>query len=90
MSPGGFPAGITPENILDRQLPRNRRITDALARCRLVERAGQGADRIFESSIREGKGLPDFIHTDTWQVSLTLHGQLRDPRFVRFLERVGR
>jgi ATP-dependent DNA helicase RecG len=90
VSPGGFPQGITPDNILDRQLPRNRRIADALARCGLVERAGQGANRIFESCIREGKALPDFTHTDTSQVSLTLHGQLRDARFVRFLERVGR
>ncbi len=89
VSPGGFPKGITPENIIDRQYPRNRRIADALARCGLVERAGQGADRIFESCIREGKGLPDFTNTDDFQVSLTLQGQLRDARFVRFLERVG-
>lgn len=89
MSPGGFPEGITLENILDRQIPRNRRIADALARCGLVERAGQGANRIFESCIREGKDLPDFTNTDAWQVALTLHGQIRDPRFVRFLERVG-
>ena len=90
VSPGGFPEGITPENILDRQKPRNRRIADALARCGLVERAGQGANRIFETSLREGKGLPDFVHTDAWQVSLTLHGELRDVRLVRFLERVAK
>ena len=90
MSPGGFPEGITRENILERQLPRNRRIADALARCGLVERAGQGANRIYESCIREGKDLPDFTNTDAWQVSLVLLGELRDPRFVRFLERVGR
>jgi len=90
VSPGGFPAGITPENILDRQFPRNRRIADVLGRCGLVERAGQGANRIFETCIREGKALPDFANTDAFQVSLTLHGLLRDPRFVRFLERVGR
>jgi ATP-dependent DNA helicase RecG len=89
VSPGGFLEGVTPDNILDRQLPRNRRIADALARCGLVERAGQGANRIFEACIREGKDLPDFTNTDAWQVSLTLHGQIRDARFVRFLERVG-
>ena len=89
VSPGGFPQGITPENILDRQQPRNRRIADAFARCGLAERAGQGANRIFETCIREGKPLPDFTHTDAWQVALTLHGQVQDPRFVRFLERVG-
>ena len=64
VSPGGFPQGVTPQNILDRQFPRNRRIADSLVRCGLVERSGQGANRIFEACIREGKALPDFDHTD--------------------------
>lgn len=89
ISPGGFPPGITPENILDRQSPRNRRLADAFSKCGLVERAGQGVNRIFESCIREGKPLPDFQGTDEYQVSLTLHGQVQDPRFLRFLEKVG-
>jgi ATP-dependent DNA helicase RecG len=89
VSPGGFPQGITVENILDRQLPRNRRVAEALAKCGFVERAGQGANRIFESCIRESKPLPDFSNTDDWQVSLTLHGQVQDPRFIKFLERIG-
>ncbi len=42
VSPGGFPAGITPENILWQQNPRNRRIAEVLGKCGLVERAGQG------------------------------------------------
>lgn len=90
VSPGGFPPGITAENILDRQQPRNRRIADVFGKCGLVERAGQGADRMFESCIREGKPLPDFTGTDAYQVSLTLHGQVQDPAFLRFLEKVGR
>jgi len=40
ISPGGFPNGITAENILDKQLPRNRRIAEALQKCGFVERAG--------------------------------------------------
>lgn len=89
VSPGGFPEGVTAENILDRQQPRNRRIAEALQRCGLVERAGQGANRMFEACIRQGKALPDFANTDPWQVSLTLHGQVQDPRFVQFLEKVA-
>ena len=44
VSPGGFPAGITPENILRQQNPRNRRIAEVLSKCGLVERAGPGRD----------------------------------------------
>jgi len=89
-SPGGFPPGITPENILWKQLPRNRRLADAFAKCGLVERSGQGMDLIFERCIREGKALPDFGRTDEYQVVLTFHGEVKDPRFIRFLEAVSR
>ena len=89
-SPGGFPPGITLENILDRQAPRNRRIAEAFARCGLVERSGQGMNLIFEESIRQGKLQPDFTGTDAYQVTFTLHGLVQDADFVKFLEQVNR
>ncbi len=89
VSPGGFPPGITPDNILRQQNPRNRRIAEALGKCGLVERAGQGFDFIFSESIRQSKPLPDFSHTDAHSVSLTLHGEIQDPEFLRFLEEIG-
>ncbi len=76
-SPGGFPPGITPDNMLDRQLPRNRRIAETCFRCGIVECSGQGADRIVEECIRNGQALPDYQRSDTYQVSLTLDGELR-------------
>jgi len=90
VSPGGFPPGITVENILRRQSPRNRRLAEALTRCGLVERAGQGVDRMFEETIREGKLPPDFLGTDDYQVALTLWGEVRDVRFLQFLEQIGK
>lgn len=89
VSPGGFPPGITPDNILFRQSPRNRRIAEAFARCGLVERSGQGADRMFEESIKESKPRPDFTGTDDYQVSLTLKGEVQNPRFLAFLQQVA-
>ncbi len=89
-SPGGFPLGINEQNILDRQSPRNRRIADIFAKCGLVERSGQGMNLMFEQSIQESKPVPDFSGTDQYQVVLTLHGEVRDPRFLQFLEKVGR
>ena len=88
-SPGGLPWGITQENILNHQSPRNRRLAEAFARCGLVDRAGQGVNIMFERSIRQGKRRPDFAGSDAFQVVLTLHGEVTDPRFVQFLERVG-
>jgi len=89
VSPGGLPAGITTANMLNRQLPRNRRIAEACAKCGLVERSGQGIDYMFRSLIEEGKRQPDFTGTDDHQVSVTLHGEVQNPQFLRFLEKVG-
>jgi ATP-dependent DNA helicase RecG len=89
VSPGGLPAGVTLENMLRKQSPRNRRVAEACARCGLVERSGQGVDRMIEESLREGKRIPEFTGTDNYQVSITVHGELRNPDFVRFLERVS-
>jgi ATP-dependent DNA helicase RecG len=89
VSPGGFPTGITLENNLTRQEPVNRRIAQALQRCGLIERAGQGMDLIFTTLIRESKPQPDFTDTDDYQVSITFHGEVQNPSFVRFLEKVG-
>jgi ATP-dependent DNA helicase RecG len=90
ISPGGLPPGVTVENILDRQQPRNRRIADAIYRCGLVERAGQAVNLMFEECIKESKPRPDFGGTDDHWVEVTLHGQIQDPQFLRFLEKVGR
>ena len=88
-SPGGFPEGINAENILERQSPRNRRLAQALAHCGLVERSGQGIDRMFTAAVSEGKLPPDFGGSDQFLVSVVLNGQVQDERFLRFLERIA-
>ncbi|MBE3120496.1 MAG: transcriptional regulator, partial [Candidatus Atribacteria bacterium] len=90
VSPGGFPAGINQENLLWEQNPRNRRVAEVLAKCGLVERAGQGFDLIYRECIRQSKLLPDFTRTSEHSVWMTLHGEIQDPEFLRFLEEVGR
>jgi ATP-dependent DNA helicase RecG len=88
-SPGGFPPGITPENVLDEQNPRNRRLAEALGRCGLIERSGQGMNLMFERCIRQSKPLPDLTGTTDREVRLVLNGNITDPAFLRFMERLG-
>jgi ATP-dependent DNA helicase RecG len=89
VSPGGLPPGVTPENILDQQYPRNRRLAEALAKCGLIERSGQGMNLMYENAIKQGKALPSFAGTSPNEVRLTLSGTLNTPEFVRFIERLG-
>ena len=88
-SPGGFPTGISLDNILDRQVPRNRRIAEILALCGLVERSGQGMNIIYETSIKEAKQLPDFTGTDDSFVSLTLNGLVLDKKMLSLINKIG-
>ena len=89
VSPGGWPPGVTTETLIYRQKARNRRLAEALSRCGLVERAGQGYDEIYTLCVKEAKPLPDFTHTDTHQISVALRGTVQDAAFLRFLGKVG-
>lgn len=88
-SPGGFPYGVSLDNILNRQLPRNRRIAEILSLCGLVERSGQGMNLIYELSIKEAKQLPDFTGTDDNFVSITLNGLVIDTNMLSVINRIG-
>ncbi len=88
-SPGGFPNGISLDNILDRQSPRNRRIAEILSLSGLVERSGQGMNLIYELSIMEAKQLPDFTGTDDDFVNITLNGLIIDKRMLNVINKIG-
>ncbi|MFC1808037.1 RNA-binding domain-containing protein [Candidatus Omnitrophota bacterium] len=87
-SPGGFPPGITPENILTKTSWRNRLIAETLEKAGLVERSGQGMDDIFGNTIKEGKGLPDLSSSDEFSVILKIPAQVKDKNFILFLEKI--
>lgn len=43
---------------------------------------------MFEECIKESKPRPGFAGTDDYQVSLTLKGEVQNPRFLTFLQHV--
>ncbi|MDR2600435.1 MAG: putative DNA binding domain-containing protein [Oscillospiraceae bacterium] len=87
-SPGGFPSGITVNNILEMQSPRNHLIVNVFALCGLVERAGQGMNLMYELCIKEGKALPDFKGSDSYFVRLTLNGMIKDEKLILLFKRI--
>jgi len=88
-SPGGFPWGITAENILDKHSARNKLIAGIFQLCGLVERAGQGMNMMYEMAIKEAKPLPDFTGSDPYSVKLTLSGKLVNSRMLALLKKIG-
>lgn len=88
-SPGGLPLSVTLDNILFRQLPRNRRIAEIFSRCGMVERSGQGMNLMYELSVKEAKPLPDFTGTDDFFVSVTLNGLILDKAMLSVIKKIS-
>jgi len=88
-NPGGFPLGVNINNLLTiNSTPRNRLLTEILAKTGIVERSGQGVDKIFYQCITESKGLPDYSKSDDYQVELIIPGIVRDKAFFLFINQI--
>lgn len=85
-NPGGFPKGVTIDNILTvSSTPRSRLMTEILEKTGLVERSGQGVDKIFSITLSEGKPEPNYKNSDMFQVSLILGAESIDKAFHLFI-----
>lgn len=89
ISPGGFPFGVTLNNMLTvSSTPRNRLLADVLAKTGIVERSGQGMDIIFRLTLSEGKQKPDYEKTDDYQVTAILSAVVKEPAFALFIQAI--
>ena len=86
---GGFPLGVNLDNLLTvPSTPRNRLLTDVLSKTGIVERSGQGIDKIFFYTLSEGKPVPDYSHSDDFLVSVALSASVKDTAFAIFVQGV--
>lgn len=88
-SHGGFPLGVTAQNILNiNSTPRNRLLADVLTKTGLVERSGQGVDKIFNRNLSDGKGFPSYADSDLFQVTLRIPLTVIHPLFAVFCREI--
>ncbi len=84
-NPGGFPRGVNLENLLTvNSTPRSRLLADILLKTGLVERSGQGVDKLYLYSLLDAKPIPDYSRTDMLQVELKISADIQDPSFLIF------
>lgn len=88
-SPGGFLPGITPSNALFKRAWRNQRLAEMFEKAGLIDRSGQGLDLIFQKTIKDGKGLPDLLGSDTFTVRLKIPASVKDKNFILFIEKIA-
>lgn len=86
---GGFPLGVELSNILTvPSTPRNRLLADVLSKTGIVERSGQGVDKIFLYTLSEGKPAPDYTRSDDFTVTATLSANVKDTAFAIFVQEI--
>ncbi|MFT4296074.1 MAG: putative DNA binding domain-containing protein [Micropruina sp.] len=84
-SPGGFPPGVTVDNILDQSRPRSPILADAFQRAGIVDRKGKGVNEMFESQLRAGRDTPDYSGSTSSMVTVSVPLGTSDLDLVRFL-----
>lgn len=85
---GGFPSGVDEGNILTvNSVPRCKLLSDVLEKTGLVERSGQGVDKMFFNCLMEGKALPTYAGTDNYQVCLNFTAAIEEPELMKFFQR---
>ena len=84
-SPGGFPPGVTVDNILDQSRPRSPILADAFQRAGIVDRKGKGVNEMFESQLRAGREAPDYSGSTWSMVTVSIPLGAADLDLVRFL-----
>jgi len=89
INPGGFPLGVTLDNLLTvNSTPRNRLLADTMAKTGVVERSGQGIDKIYYQTVSEAKPEPDYSKSDNYQVELRLSSVVEDKAFALFIRQI--
>lgn len=84
-NPGGFPPGVSVDNILEQSRPRSLILSNAFKRAGLVERKGKGVNEMFESQLRAGRDAPDYSRTTNDAVVVNVPVSSSDLDLVRFL-----
>jgi ATP-dependent DNA helicase RecG len=80
---------VSVQNLLTvNSTPRNRLLSDVLAKTGIVERSGQGVDKIFYQTLAEAKPEPDYSKSDDFQVELRLSTIVEDKAFTLFIKQI--
>ena len=87
MNAGGFPNGVTVETLLTvPSTPRNRLLAEVLSKTGVVERSGQGIDKIYLLTLSEGKPKPDYTRSDDFTVVAILLATVKDKAFAMYVQ----
>ncbi|MDP2796014.1 MAG: ATP-binding protein [Methanoregula sp.] len=85
-NPGGFPEGITAENILVHEPKlRNTWLAEAFKRIGITDQTGRRVDKIYMGQVRYGRPPPDYSRSDNAAVRVVIPGGESSLDFAAFI-----
>lgn len=87
-NPGGFPIGVTPQNILHESRRRNEHLCKVAYDLLLMEKEGSGYDVVYEELLANGKPAPMLEERDD-RIVVTISKLIVKPDIVRLIKSVS-
>lgn len=86
VNPGLFPIGITPQNVLHKNVRRNLHLAQVFYDLHLMDREGSGIDKIFRVLLSNAKQIPEPYQGDDY-VRFTIQRRISKPEIVSLINR---
>lgn len=87
VNPGRLPIGVTPKNILQKTVKRNKELSRVLYALHIMEGEGSGYDLMYETLLSLGKCLPTIFEGDDY-VSVTIERKIVSKEASRVFDHI--
>ncbi len=88
INPGLFPIGVTPANVLHKNVRRNPYLAQVFYDLHLMDKEGSGIDKMFQSQLSNAKPVPIPFQGDEY-VKFTVERKITNPEIVSLINRAG-
>ncbi len=88
VNPGLFPIGVTPQNLLHKNVRRNPYLAQIFYDLHLMDKEGSGIDKIYRILLGHAKPLPIPFQGDDF-VMFTINRTISKPEIISFMNRVN-
>lgn len=88
VNPGLLPIGVTPQNILHKNVRRNQSLAQVFYDLHLMDKEGSGIDKIYEVLLTNGKPIPACYQGDDF-IKFTINRRISKPEIITFINRAN-
>jgi ATP-dependent DNA helicase RecG len=88
VNPGLFPIGVTPQNVLHKNVRRNPYLAQVFYDLHLMDKEGSGIDKIYQVLLSNAKHAPIPYQGDDF-VKFTIHKRISKPEIVSLINRAN-